>query len=112
MSIKGQKIRIRLKAFYYEAVDSSAREIVVASLKANATVSGPIALPIKIEKWTVLRGPHIDKKAREQFERRTYKRVLDIYNCTSDTVDALTKLKLSSSGVSVDIKVLNHSKGV
>jgi small subunit ribosomal protein S10 len=99
-----QNIRIRLKAFDHRVLDQSAREIVNTAQRTGATVRGPIPLPTRIEKYTVLRSPHIDKKSREQFEIRTHKRVLDIVDPTPQTVDALMKLDLAS-GVDVEIKL-------
>jgi len=97
------KIRIRLKAYDYKLLDQSAREIVETARRTGARVAGPIPLPTKINKFTVLRGPHIDKKSREQFEIRTHKRLLDILEPTQATLDALMKLDLSA-GVDVEIK--------
>ena len=97
-------IRIRLKAFDHRVLDQSADEIVSTAKRTGAEVRGPIPLPTKIEKFTVLRGPHIDKKSREQFEIRTHKRVLDIVDPTPQTVDALMKLDLAA-GVDVEIKL-------
>jgi len=99
-----QNIRIRLKAFDHRVLDQSATEIVSTAKRTGAEVRGPIPLPTKIEKFTVLRGPHIDKKSREQFEIRTHKRVLDIVDPTPQTVDALMKLDLAA-GVDVEIKL-------
>jgi small subunit ribosomal protein S10 len=99
-----QNIRIRLKAFDHRVLDSSALEIVNTAKRTGAQVRGPIPLPTKIEKYTVLRSPHIDKKSREQFEIRTHKRLLDILDPTPETVDALMKLDLAS-GVDVEIKL-------
>ena len=99
-----QNIRIRLKAFDHRILDQSTREIVNTAKRTGAEVRGPIPLPTKIEKFTVLRSPHIDKKSREQFEIRTHKRVLDILDPTPETVDALMKLDLAS-GVDVEIKL-------
>ena len=99
-----QNIRIRLKAFDHRVLDQSAGEIVNTAQRTGATVRGPIPLPTRIEKFTVLRSPHIDKKAREQFEIRTHKRVLDIVDPTPQTVDALMKLDLAA-GVDVEIKL-------
>lgn len=99
-----QNIRIRLKAFDHRVLDHSTREIVQTAKRTGATVRGPIPLPTKLEKFTVLRSPHIDKKSREQFEIRTHKRVLDIVDPTPQTVDALMKLDLSA-GVDVEIKL-------
>ena len=98
-----QNIRIRLKAFDHRVLDQSTREIVNTAKRTGAEVRGPIPLPQRIEKFTVLRGPHVDKKSREQFEIRTYKRMLDIVDPTPQTVDALMKLDLSA-GVHVEIK--------
>ena len=99
-----QSIRIRLKAFDHRILDQSTGEIVSTAKRTGASVRGPIPLPTKIEKYTVLRGPHIDKKAREQFEIRTHKRLLDIVDPTPQTVEALMKLDLAS-GVDVEIKL-------
>ena len=99
-----QSIRIRLKAFDHEIIDQSTRKIVETVTRTNATVRGPIPLPTLIEKFTVNRSPHVDKKSREQFEIRTHKRVLDIVDPTPQTVDALMKLDLSA-GVDVEIKI-------
>ena len=99
-----QNIRIRLKAFDHRILDQSAREIVNTAQRTGATIHGPIPLPTRIEKYTVLRSPHIDKKSREQFEIRTHKRVLDIVDPTPQTVDALMKLDLAA-GVNVEIKL-------
>ena len=99
-----QTIRIRLKAFDHRVLDQSASEIVNTAKRTGATVRGPIPLPNKIERFTVLRGPHIDKKSREQFEIRTHKRLIDIVDPTPQTVDALMKLDLAA-GVDVEIKL-------
>ena len=99
-----QNIRIRLKAFDHRVLDHSTREIVNTAKRTGAAVRGPIPLPTRIEKFTVNRSPHIDKKSREQFEIRTHKRVLDIVDPTPQTVDALMKLDLSA-GVDVEIKL-------
>ena len=99
-----QNIRIRLKAFDHRLLDQSTREIVNTAKRTGAEVKGPIPLPTRIEKFTVNRSPHVDKKSREQFEIRTHKRVLDIVNPTPQTVDALMKLDLSA-GVDVEIKL-------
>ena len=99
-----QNIRIRLKAFDHRVLDQSASEIVSTAQRTGATVRGPIPLPTRIEKYTVLRSPHIDKKSREQFEIRTHKRVLDIVDPTPQTADALMKLDLAA-GVDVEIKL-------
>ena len=99
-----QNIRIRLKAFDHRVLDQSTGEIVNTAKRTGARVRGPIPLPTRIERFTVLRGPHIDKKSREQFEVSTHKRVLDIVDPTPQTVDALMKLDLAS-GVDVEIKL-------
>ena len=98
-----QKIRVRLRAFDAEVIDQSAKSIVNAVTRAGARVSGPVPLPTKINKYTVLRSPHVNKKSREQFEMRTHKRLIDILNPTSDTINALMKLELPA-GVDVEIK--------
>ena len=99
-----QNIRIRLKAFDHRILDQSTVEIVDTAIRTGARVRGPIPLPTDIEKYTVLRSPHVDKKSREQFEIRTHKRLLDIIEPTPQTVDALMKLDLAS-GVDVEIKL-------
>ena len=99
-----QKIRIRMKAYDYRLLDQSAGEIVDTALRTGANVAGPIPLPTTINKFTVLRSPHIDKKSREQFEIRTHKRLIDILDPTPQTVDALMKLELAA-GVDVEIKL-------
>jgi len=101
-----QNIRIRLKAFDHRVLDQSTQEIVNTAKRTGAQVRGPIPMPTRIERVTVLRSPHIDKKSREQFEIRTHKRVLDIVDPTPQTVDALRKLDLSA-GVAVEIKLGN-----
>ena len=98
------KIRIRLKGFDYRLLDRAAVEIADTARRTGALTRGPIPLPTRIEKFTVNRGPHIDKKSREQFEVRTYKRMLDIVQPTPQTVDALMKLDLAA-GVNVEIKL-------
>ena len=102
--IDSQNIRIRLKAFDHRVLDQSTKEIVSTAKRTGAQVRGPIPLPTRIEKFTVNRSPHVDKKSREQFEIRTHKRVLDIVYPTPQTVDALMKLDLSA-GVDVEIKL-------
>ena len=97
------KIRIRLKAFDYRILDASTAEIVDTARRTGARCVGPIPLPTEISRHTVNRGPHIDKKSREQFETRTHKRLLDIFEPTGQTVDALMKLELPA-GVDVEIK--------
>ena len=99
-----QKIRIKLKAYDHRLLDQSVKEIVVTAQRTGARVAGPVPLPTQISKYTVLRSPHVDKKSREQFEIRTHKRLVDIYDPTPDTVDALMKLELAS-GVDVEIKL-------
>ena len=98
------KIRIRLKAYDHRLLDQSAGEIVDTAKRTGAKVAGPIPLPTKINKYCVLRSPHVDKKSREQFELKTHKRMIDILDTRSQTVDALTKLDLPA-GVDVEIKV-------
>ncbi len=102
---QGQKIRIRLKAFDHKLLDQSAVEIVETARRTGARIAGPVPLPTKIERYTVLRSPHVDKKSREQFEIRTHKRLLDILEPTQQTVDALMRLDLSA-GVEVEIKMV------
>ena len=104
MAIDTQNIRIRLKAFDHRVLDQSAREILSTAKRTGARVRGPIPLPTRTERFTVLRSPHVDKKSREQFEIRTHKRLLDIVDPTPQTVDALMKLDLAA-GVDVEIKV-------
>lgn len=102
--IANTKIRIRLKAYDHKLLDQSATDIVDTARKTGAKVVGPIPLPTRINKFCVLRSPHIDKKSREQFEMRTHKRLLDILEPTQQTVDALMQLDLSP-GVDVEIKL-------
>ena len=102
--VESQKIRISLKAFDHKSIDRSALEIVDPARRTGALVMGPIPLPTKIEKYTLLRSPHVNKKARDQFEIRTHKRILDIVRPTQKTVDALMKLDLAA-GVDVQIKL-------
>jgi small subunit ribosomal protein S10 len=106
-----EKIRIRLKAYDSRILDQSATEIVDTAKRTGARVAGPIPLPTIINKFTVLRSPHVDKKSREQFEIRTHKRLLDILEPTPQTVDALMKLDLPA-GVDVEIKAFGreHAK--
>ncbi len=99
-----QKIRIKLKAYDHRLLDQSVKEIVDTASRTGARISGPVPLPTQISKFTVLRSPHVDKKSREQFEIRTHKRLIDIFDPTPDTVDALMKLELAS-GVDVEIKL-------
>ncbi|OGP17724.1 MAG: 30S ribosomal protein S10 [Deltaproteobacteria bacterium GWA2_55_10] len=99
-----QKIRIRLKAFDHRLLDKSVKEIVDTARRTGANIKGPIPLPTRINRFTVLRSPHVDKKSREQFEIRTHKRLMDIMEPTQTTVDALMKLDLPA-GVDVEIKL-------
>ncbi|HLE61029.1 MAG: 30S ribosomal protein S10 [Thermoanaerobaculales bacterium] len=103
------KIRIRLKAYDFRLLDQSTAEIVDTAKRTGANVSGPIPLPTQIQRFTVLRSPHVDKKSREQFEIRTHKRLLDILDPTQQTVDALMKLELPA-GVDVEIKAYGGKK--
>mgnify|MGYP002725450360 FL=1 len=100
----GQRIRIRLKAFDYRLIDQSAREIAQTAKRTGAQVRGPIPLPTKKERFTVLVSPHVNKDARDQYELRTHKRMMDIVDPTDKTVDALMKLDLAA-GVDVQIKL-------
>ena len=102
--MQGQTIRIRLKAFDYRVLDASTQEIVNTAKRTGAQVRGPIPLPTKIERYTILVSPHADKDARDQYETRTHKRVLDIVDPNDKTVDALMKLELAA-GVDVQIKL-------
>ena len=102
--MENQAIRIRLKAFDYRLIDASTRQIVETAKKTGAVVKGPIPLPVKKERTTILISPHKDKDARDQYEIRTYKRLLDIIEPTDKTVDALMKLDLSA-GVDVQISI-------
>jgi small subunit ribosomal protein S10 len=97
------KIRIRLKAYDHKLLDQSTNEIVDTAKRTGSRVAGPIPLPTRINRYTVLRGPHVDKKSREQFEIRTHKRLIDILEPTQQTLDALMKLDLSA-GVDVEIR--------
>jgi small subunit ribosomal protein S10 len=103
MDMQALKIRIRLKAYDHKLLDQSAAEIVDTAWRTGAKVAGPIPLPTRIQKYCVLRSPHVDKKSREQFEIRIHKRLLDILEPTQQTLDALMKLDLSP-GVDVEIK--------
>ncbi|MEJ2588827.1 MAG: 30S ribosomal protein S10 [Deltaproteobacteria bacterium] len=102
--LANQKIRIRLKAYDHKLLDQSALEIVETARSTGARVAGPIPLPTVINKYCVLRSPHVDKKSREQFEIRTHKRLMDILEPTQQTVDSLMKLDLAA-GVDVEIKL-------
>ncbi|MBI5026295.1 MAG: 30S ribosomal protein S10 [Nitrospirae bacterium] len=99
-----QKIRIKLRSYDHRVLDQSVLEIVDTAKRTGAKISGPIPLPTRIHKITVLRSPHVDKKSREQFEIRTHKRLIDILDPTPQTVDALMKLDLAA-GVDVEIKL-------
>jgi len=103
-SMETQRIRIRLKGYDHKLIDQSVQEIVDTARRTGARVAGPIPLPTKIERYCVLRSPHVDKKSRDQFEIRTFKRLLDILDPTQQTVDSLMKLDLSA-GVDVEIKL-------
>jgi small subunit ribosomal protein S10 len=102
--VESQKIRIRLKAYDHRLLDRSVMEIVDTAKRTGAVLKGPIPLPTKINKYCVLRSPHVDKKSREQFEIRTHKRLMDILEPTQNTVDALMRLDLPA-GVDVEIKL-------
>ena len=101
--MQSQKIRIRLKAFDHKLLDQSTREIVDTARRTGARVAGPIPMPTNINRYTVLRSPHVDKKSREQFEIRTHKRLLEILEPSQQTLDALMKLELAA-GVHVEMK--------
>ena len=98
------KIRVRLRAFDVELIDQSAKAIVQTVQKAGAKVSGPIPLPTRINKYTVLRSPHVDKKSREHFEMRIHKRIIDIYDPTAQTTEELTRMDLPA-GVDIEVKL-------
>lgn len=102
---QGQKIRIRLKGFDHKLLDQSTQEIVETVKRTGARIAGPIPLPTKIERYCVLRSPHVDKKSREHFEIRTHKRFIDILEPTQQTIDSLMKLELSA-GIDVEIKMI------
>ncbi len=102
--MENQRIRIRLKAYDHRILDQLAKEIVNTAQRTGARVSGPIPLPTKISRYTVLRSPHIDKKSREQFEVRTHIRLMDILDAQPQTIDALMRLDLPA-GVDVEIKL-------
>jgi small subunit ribosomal protein S10 len=99
-----QKIRIKLRAYDHEIIDQSARKIVETVMKSGATVHGPVPLPTRIEKFTVIKSPHKDKDSREHFEMRTHKRVIDLIDPTPRTVDSLQRLDLPA-GVDIEIKL-------
>ena len=102
--MESQNIRIRLKAYDHRVLDQSTLEIVNTAKRTGAQVRGPIPLPTRIEKFTVLRSPHVDKKSREQFETRAHKRIIDIHNSNNKTVDSLSKLDIPA-GVDIEIKL-------
>ncbi len=101
--MKATRLRIKLRAYDHKLLDKSVNEIVHTAKETGARVAGPIPLPTEVNRFTVLRSPHVDKKSREQFEMRTHKRLIDIIDPTQQTVDSLMKLDLSS-GVDVEIK--------
>jgi small subunit ribosomal protein S10 len=103
MAAESEKIRIRMEAYDHRSLDASAKEIVEHARKTNARVSGPIPLPTRIERYTVLRSPHVDKKSREQFELRTHKRLIDIHEANARTAEVLNRLVVPA-GVFVKIK--------
>ena len=105
--IKQEVIRIRMESFDHSILDQSATEIVDAAKRTGSVVHGPIPLPTRIERYTVLAGPHVDKKARTQFEIRTHKRLIDIVQATAKTIEALNKLSLPGG---VDIKIKASSR--
>ena len=106
MAGKDERIRIRMEAFDHEILDRTAAEIVDTAKKTGADVNGPIPLPTRIERYTVLRSPHIDRKSREQFEIRTHKRLIDILQPTGKTIEALNKGLSLPPGVDIKIRVL------
>lgn len=103
MAIEAEKIRIRLKGYDYSLLDRSVVAIVETVERTGGQIAGPIPLPTSINRWCVLRSPHVDKKSREQFEIRTHKRMIDILEPTQATIDALMKLDLAA-GIDVEIK--------
>lgn len=102
--MESERIRIRMEAYDHGALDASAKEIADHARRTNARVSGPIPLPTRIERYTVLRSPHIDKKSREQFEMRTHKRLIDIFEANPRTVESLNRLVVPA-GVFIKIRV-------
>src|SRR3990172_1343280 len=102
MMVIDQKIRIRMEAYDHKVLDQAAGEIVDTAKRTGAKVFGPIPLPTRIERYTVLRSPHVDKKSREQFEIRTHKRLIDIVEPTAKTMDALNKINMPAG---IDIKI-------
>jgi small subunit ribosomal protein S10 len=107
VSVQQEVIRIRMEAYDHSVLDQSAAEIVDTAKRTNSEVHGPIPLPTRIERYTVLSSPHIDKKARQQFEIRTHKRLIDIVQATAKTIEALNKLSLPAG---VDIKIKASSR--
>lgn len=103
-----QSIRIRLQAFDHRILDQSTAEIVSTAKRTGAGVRGPVPLPTRLAKFTVIRSPHVDKKSQEQFEMRTHKRLLDVVDPTPQTIDALMKLDLPA-GVDVEIKIMDQA---
>lgn len=98
-----QKIRIRMEAYDHRILDQSSLEVVETAKRTGAKVFGPVPLPTRIERYTVLRSPHVDKKSREQFEMRTHKRLIDIFEPTAKTMDALNKINMPA-GIEIKIK--------
>lgn len=111
MDMENQRIRIRLMGFDHKLLDQSARDIVSTARRTGASVAGPIPLPVKINRYTVLRSPHVNKKAREQFEMRNFKRLLDISEATQQTINQLMKLDLPA-GVDVAIFTKNRDEEI
>ena len=111
MAIDNQNIRIRLRAYDHRVLDQSTSEIVNTAKRTGARVRGPIPLPTRIERYTVLRSPHIDRKSREQFEIRTHKRLVDILQPTGKTIEALNKGLSLPPGVDIKIRVLSAAAG-
>ena len=107
----GDRIRIRMEAYDHRALDASAKEIVDHAKRTNARVCGPIPMPTRVERYTVLRSPHIDRKSREQFEIRTHKRLIDILQPTGKTIEALNKGLSLPPGVDIKIRVLSAAAG-
>lgn len=101
--MKANRLRLKMKAYDHKLLDASVKEIVRAAKESGARIAGPIPLPTEVNKFTILRSPHVNKKSREQFEMRTHKRLVDILDPTQQTVDSLSKLELSA-GVDVQIK--------
>lgn len=101
--VQDQKIRIRMEAYDHRILDQSALEVVETAKRTGAKVFGPVPLPTRIERYTVLRSPHVDKKSREQFEMRTHKRLIDIFEPTAKTMDALNRINMPA-GIEIKIK--------